>query len=398
MLFLTFFVYNFFFAFISVNMNSTYIDDPVINSYVISCRFYVSTKDMLDKTLGFIILIFGLIGNGLVIYLMRSSSLSKLTISIYLISLAISDSIALLSDLFVVWLDLIQENFSLQTLTDCKIYYFNFVTRLLSSWIIMTISMDRFLSVFYPQKTRKFLSHKYCLIRIVLLVTIAVATNIHYLVIIRAPAEVTLDCYPVGNVATIYWYETIWPIFYIILDSILPSTLLIIFNSLIIYKTKKSKKNIKQSASQNKKQERQSQRKMSLTVFAICFSFLVLTLPLNLHNIFTANLLSQSDEYASENNNSLEYHIKRHEILKQLFIDRLLELYMSIVHGINFFLYIMTSNLFRNQFYLLLKLKFNINLFNNRINDDEIINSNSNTNTNTNGYSNTRHNKESLKL
>ena len=61
-------------------------------------NYYTSVRNSLDLTLGFILFIFGLFGNLCAIYLMRSKNLSKLTISVDLIALAISDTCVLLFD------------------------------------------------------------------------------------------------------------------------------------------------------------------------------------------------------------------------------------------------------------------------------------------------------------
>lgn len=332
--------------------------------YRAASSYYINTKNMLDETLGLIILIIGLTGNIIIIILMRSKNLSKLTISIYLICLSISDSLVLIFDNFIVWLDL-RINSTYKGSIDCKVYYVFYVFRLVSSWIVTTISMDRFLSVFYPQWSKKYLSSKSCIIRIFIIVMIAIIINIHYVVLIETPDSNTLDCFVMKDDLSIFWYEKVWPTIFAIIACIIPSILLIIFNILIIYKSKKSKQNLSKTTNhQSNNQDSQNSKKMNMTVFAICFSFLVLTLPYNIFNIITIEQVTLGGDYNNSTMDDVEYQKIRSEILEVILLQRIFNRLENVIYSINFFLYILTSNLFRHEFFELIKGKCKLKLFN----------------------------------
>jgi hypothetical protein len=325
-------------------------------------NYYTSVRNSLDLTLGFILFIFGLFGNLCAIYLMRSKNLSKLTISVDLIALAISDTCVLLFDNFVVWLDLTLPKYTLQELTNCKIYFPNNVGKLVSSWLITSISLDRFLLVFYPQFSKKYLSKKLCLIRITILIISSFLFNLYYLVLISSPDDITYNC--IGEEPI--WTQEIWPIMFTFLYSIIPSILLIFFNILIIKKTRESKKICNNNSNNGRNQVKEAPKKMNFTVIAICTSFVLLTLPANIVNIFTIQIISEGTDYSDENIIDLEYQEKRSKILYFLLVRWVTDFMMNLNHAINFFLYILSSKLFQQELVMKLKCKFGIFKLNQR--------------------------------
>ena len=101
---------------------------------------------------------------------------------------------------------------------------------------------------------------------------------------------------------------------------------------------------------------------MNLTVIAICISFVLLTLPANIVNIFTINIISEGTDYSNKNED-LEYQEKRSNILYFLLVRWITDFMMNLNHAINFFLYVLSSKMFRHE--LIMKLKCKLEIFNN---------------------------------
>ena len=325
-------------------MNTSNLSELTIKKLIETGNYYKNTRLNLEKTIGFILFILGLFGNLLIIFLMTRKHLSKLTISVYLISLAISDTCVLFFDNFIIWFDLIVQNFSFEELTKCKIFYPYDVAKLVSAWIITTISFDRFISVFYSMSTKKILTKKSCILRVLVITFVSFAINLYYLISIDSADSFQYDC----ESKEALWHQKIWPILFTFFYSIIPSILLILFNTLMIYKTVKSKKKI---------QIEVNNKKMNVTIVTICVSFVLLTLPANLVNIFTISLISDGDSFASEYIYDLEYQKKRSEILYYLLIRWITKFLMNLNHCLNFFLYILSSRMFRREILLILKVK-----------------------------------------
>lgn len=351
--------------------NSTDLNILLVEALKEKGRDYINKKNLLKLTSGFLILIFGLFGNVITIILMRRKLLSKLPMSIYLTALSISDLIVLIFDVLLTCIDLLLVKIDIQQITNCKFSYFGYAGSLSSAWIIINISLDRFLSVYYPHTTKNFLSKKSCIIRISISVVVSYIICLGYMIFINAPIKNGFHCFAVTPNEQ-YWLEVVWPILYTILFCLIPTCALFTFNALIIYKFTQKKKNLSKIIFQKTMRARASFqnggdtstelfKKLNLTTLGLCVSFLILTLPGNIFMIIKNQTLKMGDEYINEDSedqlNALNYLSDRNYYLETLFIYSLLNSFMSCIYSINFFLYVMTSNLFRNEFLLMLGFK-----------------------------------------
>jgi hypothetical protein len=337
---------------------------------------YIKIRRQMDLSLTIIIVLFGIIGNIFVILIMYlNKNLLKITTTIYLIALAISDIFVLVFEDLIIWIDFLiaDDNHKIQTITDCKIYYIYYVSKTLSAWLIVSISFDRFISVYFPQKCKKYLTKEYSLVRITVLIFFSIFINIHYVLLIHAPKNFEYDC--IENDHGGIWNEKVWPIINTFVYSAIPSLLLIIFNTLIIYKLTITKFNLNKVHFYDKDAVETSSRRggcvyhyltilnankqLNITVFAICISFLILTLPSNLYTIYNNGDILNGDVYHENfvinfTSDVLEFVETRNHVLKVLLIDRILEQMMNLYHAINFILYVITSTVFRKQFLVII--------------------------------------------
>ncbi|KAH3783046.1 neuropeptides capa receptor-like [Dreissena polymorpha] len=110
-----------------------------------------------------IILSTGIIGNGLSLAVFRSKALRKLTASSYLAALSIADMATLLTYVLVEWLRrglrVIQPDINMDFLERngmCQVQiYLSYISRIMSAWIIVMFTIERFLAICYPLKRLK---------------------------------------------------------------------------------------------------------------------------------------------------------------------------------------------------------------------------------------------------
>jgi hypothetical protein len=348
------------------NETNRLVNDHQLAALIKQSDYFLQTRNQLDEILSIIIFIFGLCGNLLIIILMRRKIISKLTISVYLTSLAISDTFVLIFDNLINWIDLLSLEFSIKTLTDCKIYSIYYISKLISSWIIVSISIDRFLLVYFSTKTKKYLTKNHCILRVLLIIIVSIAVNLHLAILKRAPDNKDYHCISIDVYGTEYWNERVWPVIETLIYSLIPSILLTVLNVLIIIKSRKVKSTFWTKKQVTNNNSDYITKKINITVFAICFTFICLTLPANIHNICNINELALVNEYEMAYSSSktdtdidpLSYEKARVRLLEDLLIDRILDHMVNLYHAINFILYILTSDLFRQEFYLMFKIKF----------------------------------------
>ena len=137
----------------------------------------------------YFILIFGLIGNTCVIALMQSRDFHNLSYSVYLRVLAVTDSFLLMS---VCTEDILEHNFDLlhdfvtSSVALCKIWtYFRSVLGLVSPWLVVTLTFDRFVAVVFPLKRAMFCSRRAAIITSSVLVGSIICESLFYLILYK---------------------------------------------------------------------------------------------------------------------------------------------------------------------------------------------------------------------
>ncbi|XP_074647542.1 thyrotropin-releasing hormone receptor-like [Tubulanus polymorphus] len=139
---------------------------------------------ILFKYVGFVIFLMGIIGNTLtVIVITRNRSLKRCSTGLMLVVLAISDNGALVTGPLMDWIN-ISFNIELQDLNyiSCKLknvaqYFF----LQFSSWMIILISIERFVSVYYPTNAKQWFTLKKTYIKIFAIFIALLLLNSHFL-------------------------------------------------------------------------------------------------------------------------------------------------------------------------------------------------------------------------
>ncbi|WAR16390.1 P2RY1-like protein [Mya arenaria] len=108
-----------------------------------------------------VVIVIGLVGNGLSIAVFRTSTMRKMSASVYLAALAMTDICTLLVYVLVEWLrrglpylapGLSVGLFDLDGICQ-MLLYLAYITRFMSSWIIVTFTAERVSGVCYPLQT-----------------------------------------------------------------------------------------------------------------------------------------------------------------------------------------------------------------------------------------------------
>ena len=110
-----------------------------------------------------VIFMIGIFGNSLSLLVFRSKTLKKLSASTYLAALSISDNFSLVFYVLVEWLRRglkdISPDLDVSFLNSnglCQVLlYMAYISRLMSSWIIVVFTIERFLGVCYPLRSFK---------------------------------------------------------------------------------------------------------------------------------------------------------------------------------------------------------------------------------------------------
>ena len=99
------------------------------------------------------IIVFGLMGNFLCFRIFTSTKLNKYPISIYFRAISIFDSLVLFHSFHVYIKD--NSDFNIINVNDflCKFWsYFLYATGPMSGWLMVIVSLDRFLCIMFPRR------------------------------------------------------------------------------------------------------------------------------------------------------------------------------------------------------------------------------------------------------
>ncbi|KAH3752688.1 hypothetical protein DPMN_187313 [Dreissena polymorpha] len=115
-----------------------------------------------------VIAVLGIVGNSVSLMVFLSKNMRKLSASMYLIALAISDIMSLLLYVLPEWLkhgEPLLSGYSwpslLQTNGVCKsVLYIQYIARFLSSWFVVFFTIERFIGVCFPLRRKDLCDHR----------------------------------------------------------------------------------------------------------------------------------------------------------------------------------------------------------------------------------------------
>ncbi|CAF0897979.1 unnamed protein product [Rotaria sordida] len=329
---------------------------------------YILLGNRIGTIIYSIIYILGFLGNTFALMTFSSRCMRQNSSGIFLLILSISDIIALVTSIWFYLSDAFAINLQNYSALACRLRTFlAYVFMDLSSWCVAGLAFDRYIRIRLPMYSINVCTPRNALIMILIFFLLLCGINGHYfspgIGQERGENRTTAHClenrekYP----NYYYFYKIIWPKIDMIIFCFLPACIMILCNVNIIYLHKKRLHNFenlnnyrlkKRSTQINIQQtlngilpvqkasiirRRTMERQMSLMMAACVIVFLCTTLPITIYLILLEQVIMKNPNFA-RNNAFLP------------FIFRMLRALMYIHFGSNFYLYCLTSRIFRAEF------------------------------------------------
>ncbi|CAF0754038.1 unnamed protein product [Rotaria sordida] len=269
---------------------------------------------------------------------MRRRRLSHLSTCYYMGILAIADTIVLLLGLSLMWLYLVNRQWSLllKSTYCCKILSLLFYTVAdVSVWLVCMMSADRCIAVTRPLHANSICTVRRARISVFILVICIILINIQFLFTHHLSSE--KEC--THHERYEFFIHHIWPWIDAAVYSALPFILLLTINLIIVrslFQARRSTSNLQIYQSQitrhkNKLLTSMSKR-LTIMLLAVTFFFLLSSFPMVCLQIYTN--IDQNNEYKD---------------FAQSYLKPLCETLQYSNHCINFFLYAITGKAFRHE-------------------------------------------------
>ena len=294
------------------------------------------------------LIIFGLVGNSLVFVVLTKSSMRQTTCSIYLRFLAVFDSLVLCVNLVRNWIFHITDyDFRDYSAAVCKIHtWATYWTSYISAWLLVSVTVERCVSVWFPHKVKTFCTKRKTYIIIIAIILIMALINAHYLYGLGVVIDTAENFTYCGSIYDGHFYfdTFIWPWVDLCIYSLLPSTILSVCNISIIFKVISSNRRIisDSSVSGNSTHNgsltfrRYQQSSLTAMMLTTSIIYVVCTTPFCIHVIYYANLTVELLEYSQEDA-----------------VDELLWAAVNMLqftnNSINFILYCVSGKRFRDE-------------------------------------------------
>ena len=237
-----------------------------------------------------ILLVFGTVGNTLSIITFSRKELRKNTSALYFIVLAIADLLSLYLGLLryyireLIFIDIREKNEVV-----CKVHVFlvGFI-RHFSAWILVTVTIERFIAVWYPFKAKTICTMRNGAIALAVLGVLVFSANAHSLWTMEfVPEFNTTDSFQCrkGRYKGIKFFNlNIWPWIDSFLASYCPFAIMLVFNILIIIRLTQSHWYRKQGL-RTRSHSNVKMTSMTAMLLVVTFAFFMLTTPATVYFI-----------------------------------------------------------------------------------------------------------------
>ena len=274
------------------------------------------------------IFILGLVGNLLSSILFSITKLSHTTCGIYFLLLAIFDSLALIGGLHHCLT--IGYHVPVPNAMYCRARNFFLYTSMdMTSWMVVAISVDRYLKVKYPIKARMYATRKLSIIISSIIFIIFVIKNFHLITVFIGDFsdDAADNCDPNPAYPSYVWFfKNIWPWIDLATYALLPFIIVSFCNAFIIY-------------DQYKRRLKLRNRNLDLSLITLLlvssFTLIACNLPISILAAIYPYISTSYDTKDVYNDVAFAFDILR------------LPSYASL--AFNFYLYYYTSALFRQQ-------------------------------------------------
>lgn len=297
-----------------------------------------------------VLLLVGTIGNFLAFLVLRKFA-SKISTYSYLSVLALMDLLVLYVGLLRLWIgQLIGKDVKDESDLLCKLAIFlGYVCSDISVWLIIAVTIERYIAVSYPLKASAFCQVKRARIAILLPIGTISAINFHFFWTVELSEKnyenkkVAMQCDAAPEFA--FLVNDVWPWVDAAIYSFVPMVIISVLNSLIVYKVCQAnhereyllKEEQRNNRRKNKHNSAEASKKLTVMLLAVSFTFLITTLPMNIVVIATIFWNNSSSNQGLEEIGGFKLAMTVSKLL------------MYVNHSINFFLYCATGKKFRRQ-------------------------------------------------
>ncbi|XP_067648925.1 probable G-protein coupled receptor B0563.6 [Haliotis asinina] len=281
-----------------------------------------------------IILVIGLPGNfATIVTVVKMCPARSLTV--YITILAIVDNLAIVDKLLMfVLLDhgVHVGQFGCKTLG-----YFGNLLSTFANWLLVAISVERFVAVWFPFKLGQSWTYKKSIVAVLVLALPLIALFLHLFWIMRFVDDKEQGMvYCAIHEEYKYFMMHVWYWINVLMYAAIPCTLLILFNILIIVGIVKSRKaQNRLSGNKDDKSSIDRLRQVTIMLVAAAISLVLLTTPRCVMLILTP--------YWNPSEKTMEGSV-------EYLLDTIAFVLCDFNHAINFYVYSMSAGRFRRQF------------------------------------------------
>ena len=284
----------------------------------------------------------GIVGNCLSFLAMKSKRLRTKSYSHYLCALAVFDSLTLLGKCLKrvdSWMVVGTGTGIFDKFSDATCKFHNFATHvcyLMSTWLVLCITMERFIAVFFPFKRLTLCKPRKAMTVILAVFAVMSYTQIFRLIVIDnlghpyfcgAPSKY-LDLY-IGM--HVYFYQ-------VVMVFSLPALIIIICNMMILHKIRHLKAEIIKEGSRQTVRIYAKKHKTTVMLLLVSFTFVIALLPSTLISMLLQISLNMHNKALAQ------------ALFCKLYnISPIAELLSEINYGVNFFIYVLSAGSFRYE-------------------------------------------------
>ena len=324
---------------------------PCTNRDFIECHAAV----VLWKIVSPLLMIVGISGNLLSLWVLSRKRMRYTTSSVYLRLLAIVDTgVILLPVLRNLIYYYTAVNIRELSMFACKFHSWLSTSVLaISFWLLPVIAMDRLILVKYPIWAKAHCTRRSAIIAAVVLMTIVLCTSSHILIYqarievfvssntTTEPVLVDVKCTP-GSVWYKKFYNKTWPVIMFVLYTLTPLVILVTSNVLLVRElTKRTHQNqARRSLEAKNEQEQRDLRSITKMLVVVCVFFIVISVPTCVHMMI--------DSYVFDPRNP-------HDVAKRLLMYTVVTLVLYSNNTANFILYSFSGRMFRNELFSMVR-------------------------------------------
>ena len=255
--------------------------------------------------------------------------------TIYMLCLAAVDTVAIV--LKMMYLQLTKHDIQLGSRGCQAMFLFGTVSQQLSNWILVAMTLERFIAIWFPFKVKTFCNKRNAVISLIAMFVFFVLANLQFIFTFEEITDsfVGFDCRPKPKHADFVKYVWYW------IDgalyAFLPIILIIVFNGLIIYAVRKSGRDQRDltNRAMNMSDKLVQQRQVTVMLLTVSLVFVVLILP---NCIFF--IVKTYWSWRETMQGIAQYYL----------VYQIVFLLSDLNHAVNFYLYMLSGRKFRQKF------------------------------------------------